>query len=235
MTDLFVTLLKTLATRGRIFALGALGFLTILLAILVRGTSIEHRADAAFMLVNAYGLTLLVPVVALVFAAASLGDLAEDGTLVYLWLRPVARWKLAFAAALASLTISIPIAVVPVVIGAAITGQGGRFVVGAMCGSLLSAAAYTAVFMGLGLRVRRALAWGLAYLVIWEGAVARIARGAARISISVTTRTLFARVAHHTELPRNAMSMPVAIFVPVAAIVIAIVLTARSLDRGEVA
>ena len=40
---------------------------------------------------DSYGLSLLIPVVALVFASAALGYLAEDGTLVYLWLRPLAR------------------------------------------------------------------------------------------------------------------------------------------------
>ena len=119
-------------------------------------------------------------------------------------------------------------------VSAAVTGVGWRLVVGAGCGALLAAAAYTAVFCGFGLRVRRALAWGLAYLVIWEQAVARIAKGAARLSISVSTRTLNARVARHLPLPRNAMSLPVAILVPVIIIVVALVLTTRSLDRGEV-
>ena len=58
--------------------------------------------------------------------------------------------------------------------------------------------AYSAVFCGLGLRVRRALAWGLAYLLIWEQAVARVSHGAARASIFVNTRSLAAYVAHHS-------------------------------------
>ncbi len=234
MSALYQTILRSLGTRGRLIALGSLGFIAVLLSILVRSRGTFDRTDAAFRVVDGYGLSVLVPVVALVFASAALGDPAEDGTLVYLWLRPVPRWQLAVAAAAAAFTITVPVAVAPVIVAAAVTGIGGRFVVGAACGSLLAAAAYTAVFCGLGLRVRRALAWGLAYLLIWEQAVARIAKGAARLSISVTTRTLTARLADHTPLPRNAMSLPVAVAVPAVAIGLALWLTSRSLQRGEV-
>ena len=232
---LYRTLLGSLATRGRLLAMGLLGFVSILLSILVRTSSVSNRPDSAYMVVDAYGLSVLVPIVALVFSTAALGDPAEDGTLVYLWLRPVPRWQLALVASAAALTITVPTAVIPVVLGAAICGVGGSLPLGAACGALLAAVAYTAVFTGLGLRVRRALAWGLAYLLIWEQAVARVARGPARLSINADTRTLVARMADHFPLPRNAMSMEVAVAIPAAAAVLALIFTAWSLDNGEIA
>jgi ABC-2 type transport system permease protein len=232
---LYRAMLKLLTTRGRVLAMGSLGFVAVLLAIVVRGSSAIDRQDAAFRLVNAYGLSVLIPVVSLVFASAALGDPAEDGTLVYLWLRPLPRWRLAVTAALAALTVSVPIAVLPVILAAAISGAGARLVAGAAVGACLSSVGYTAVFCGLGLRVRRALGWGLAYVLIWEGAVARLAKAAARLSISVTSATVTARIAHHSPLPRNAMSMPVAIAFPVIAVVLALTVTTRSLDKGEIA
>lgn len=232
---LYRAMLKLLSTRGRLLAMGALGFVAILLAIAVRGANPGDRSDAAFRLINAYGLSVLIPVVSLVFASAALGDPTEDGTLVYLWLRPTPRWKLALTASAAALTISVPLAVLPVIVASAITGAGSRFVLGTIAGACMSTVGYTAVFCGLGLRVRRALGWGLAYLVIWEGAVARIAKAAARLSISVTSATVTSRIARHNPLPRNAMSMPVAVVVPAVIVVAAFVLTVRSLDRGEIA
>jgi ABC-2 type transport system permease protein len=177
---------------------------------------------------------LLVPVVSLVFASAALGDVAEDGTLVYLWLRPYPRWQLAVAAFAASVTVVVPVAVLPLVIAAAITGEGGRLVAGAAVGGLLMTVAYSAVFCGLGLRVRRALAWGLAYLLIWEQAVARVSHGAARASIFVNTRSLAAYIAHHSP-PRNAVAWTTGLIFPLVVVVVALVLTSRSLDRGEIA
>jgi len=232
---LYPVLVRALGTRGRLLAMGGLGLVAVALAIVVRVDNPVNRPAVAYNLVDSYGLSVLVPIVSLVFASAALGDPAEDGTLVYLWLRPVPRWQLAVAATGAALTITVPLAVVPIVVGAAISGVGGRLVVGAAAGALLAAAGYTAVFCGLGLRLRRALAWGLAYLLIWEQAVARVAKGASRLSISVTSRTVSARLAGHDPLPRNAMSMAVAVAVPVVVTVVALVLTSRSLNRGEIA
>jgi ABC-2 type transport system permease protein len=213
--------------------LGVLGLVALGLAVGVRMTVPYRQADAAWALVDSYGLSLLVPVVSLVFASAVLGDLAEDGTLVYLWLRPVARWRLALAAVAATVTVVVPVAVVPLVVAAAITGQGGRLVAGAAIGALLATIAYSAVFCGLGLKVKRALAWGVVYLLIWEQAVARLSHGAARVSIFVNARSVAAHIAQH-EPPRNAVAWTTGIVFPLFVAVVAWILTAAALDRGEV-
>jgi len=234
MNKIFSVLVRTLATKGRLIALGLLGAGAIALGFAVRFSSEPDKANATWNLVDAYGLSLLVPVVALVFATASLGDPAEDGTLVYLWLRPIARWRLALAAFAAGLAVSVPLAVLPIIVAAAIAGGGGKLVAAAAVGTLLAAVAYSAVFCGLGLRMRRALAWGLAYLLIWEQAVARVSHGAARASVFVNTRSLAAYIANQAP-PRNAVAPITGLVVPVAFSVAAVALTTRSLDRGEVA
>jgi ABC-2 type transport system permease protein len=213
--------------------MGVLGVVAIALGVAVHLADPANRPGASWSLVDSYGLSLLVPVVALVFASATLGDLAEDGTLVYLWLRPFPRWQLAVAAVAATVTVVVPIAVIPLVIGAALTGDGGRLVAGAAAGSLLATLAYSSVFCGLGLRVRRALVWGVAYLLIWEQAVTRVSHGAARISLFVSTRSVAARLAGHPP-PRNAVAWTTGLVFPLVVAAIAIFLTARSLDRGEI-
>jgi ABC-2 type transport system permease protein len=227
-------LVRSIATRLRLAGLGLLGVAAIALGLAIGLGHPTDRASAAWSLVDGYGLSILVPVVSLVFATAALGDLAEDGTLVYLWLRPIPRWQLAFAAFAASVTVVIPVAVLPLIIGAAASGGGARLVAGAALGSLLATIAYSAVFCGLGLRVRRALAWGLVYLLIWEQAVARVSHGAARGSLYVNTRSVAAHVAQHTP-PRNAVAWTTGLIFPLAVTAIALVLTTRSLDRGEIA
>lgn len=213
--------------------MSVLGIVAIALAIAVRVTDPYRRPGAAWALVDSYGLSLLVPVVALVFASAVLGDLAEDGTLLYLWLRPVARWKVATAAVLATVTVVVPLAVVPLVVAAAISGDGGRLVAGAAAGAVLATIAYSAVFCGLGLKVKRALVWGVAYLLIWEQAVARVSHGAARASIFVSARSVAAHLAHH-DPPRNAVSWTTGVLFPVVVAAVALAVTSRLLDRGEV-
>ena len=101
-TVLYRTILGAIATKGRLALLGALGGIAVLIGFATSaGESTATPQDAAD-LVNGYGLSVLVPVVALVFAAAALGDMVEDSTLVYLWLRPVPREVLALAATAAA-------------------------------------------------------------------------------------------------------------------------------------
>src|SRR5256885_358979 len=77
-------------------------------------------------------------------------------------------------------------------LAASLGGGGGAIPGGARGGTALAPVGYVAIFLGLGLLVRRARAWGLAYILIWEGAVSRVARGAARLSIQVYARSVFA-------------------------------------------
>ena len=93
--------------------------------------------------------------------------------------------------------------------------------------------AYSAVFCGLGLRVRRALAWGLAYLLIWEQAVGRVSHGAARASLFINARSLVAYIADRPP-PRNAVAPATAVILLLVVSVVAVLLTTRSLNRGEV-
>ena len=230
---IYTVLTRTLATKGRLAALGFLGLGSILLGLAVRLGHELDRAQVAYSVVDGYGLALLVPVVALVFASATLGDPAEDGTLVYLWLRPLPRWQLSVAALAAALSVTVPVAVIPVVIGAAVSGGGSGLIWASAAGSLLEAVAYSAVFCGLGLRVRRALAWGLAYLLIWEQAVGRVSHGAARASLFINARSLVAYIADRPP-PRNAVAPATAVILLLVVSGVAVLLTTRSLNRGEV-
>jgi len=234
VTTVWWVIVRVIATRVRLAGLGLLGLAAVALGLAVHLAQPFDRASAAWTLVDSYGLSLLVPVVALVFASASLGDLAEDGTLVYLWLRPLPRWQLAGAAFAAAVTVAVPTAVLPLVIGAALSGQGSRLVGAAAAGGLLATVAYSAVFCGLGLRVRRALAWGLAFLLIWEQAVGRVSHGAARASLFINARSVAAHLAGHPP-PRNAVAWTTGVIFPLVVTVVALAVTARSLDRGEVA
>ena len=225
--------LRMLATRGRLFALGALGLLGIALAFTVRGTF--DADNAAFRLISAYGLAGLVPVTTLVMAAASLGDLAEDATLVHFWLRPVPRWKIAVASWLAALTLCVPLSVVPMTVAAFVCGVGTKFVVGTFLASLLGALAYAALFVGFGLRVQRALAWGLAYVLIWEGAIASAGAGLSRIAVRGYTRSILRTFSNVDIIVKHAVSRPVALVVLILVTAVGLMFATRRLQRTDVA
>ena len=230
----FRLLFGSLMTRGRLLVLGALGLIPVLLGLALRASELDTLEAAHQAIVQAYGLGLLVPVVSLVFASAAFGDAVDDRTLVYLWLKPVARWKLVAAAMGASLIVALPLSVVPIALGVSLSGAGSALVRGAVFGTVISVVAYCALFLGLGLRVRRSLMWGLAYVLIWEGAVARTARGAAQLSVNVYARSLVSRVAD-VELPRNASGMAAAVIVPLVFTLVALGVTVWWLSKADVA
>ena len=234
MTAVYRLLLRTLTSRARLVAMGVFALLPVVVAIAIRARAGVDQAQAGFNLIDAYGLSLLAPVTALAFASAALGDLVEDRTMVYVWLRPLPTWQLAGAALAATLSIAMPLTVVPLVVAAALSGAGGTLVAATAASSAVAVVGYGAVFLALGLRVQRALVWGLAYVLIWEGAVGRTARGAARLSIGIHARSLLAHLDHHA-LPKLSTSTPVAIIVPAVAAVVAWALTVRWLTTADVA
>lgn len=234
MRAAYRVLVRTQLTRGRMIALGLVGLLGMLLAFAIRSESGLDQKQAAYDFADTFGMGLLVPVVTLVFAAASLGDLAEDGTLVYLWLRPVARWKIALASFAATMTAVVPFGILPTVIAASIAGGDSDVVTAAAAAASLAAGAYGSLFVGFGLVVQRALAWGLVYLLIWEGFVARGGLGPARLSVLVYARSVLARVAD-VELPRLAASMGVGVVVPLLITAAALAFTTWRLRQATVA
>lgn len=227
-------LLRLMARRARLIGLGLLG-LVIVIAGWAVGQAVDDgdRAEAGVQIISNLGLGVLIPVVALVFASASLGDLREDRTLVYLWLRPVDRWPVVVAAVAASVTIAAPLTLVPTALGAALTGVGGALVVGAVVAGLLAVVTYSAVFVLVGLVLRRALVWGLLYVLIWEGFVALAGAGAARVAIRAYTRSLLSHIAA-VDLDTLTMPPAAAVIVPLAVSAAAILLAARRLDRMDI-
>lgn len=184
-------LLRSLATRGRILLLGALGLVCIAIGVQIGvGNPTLGHLEQGTRALNQAGLSLLVPVVSLVFASAVLGDLVDDRSLVYLWLPRSPRWILAVAAWLATLSICLPLVTIPLIIAAAVSGGGAYLIEGITVSSILGVIAYSGIFTALGLRFRRALLWGLAYLLLWEQFVARSGAGAARLSVLSYLRSL---------------------------------------------
>ncbi len=189
---LYRLVLRHQLTRGRLVLFGVILTICTILGWLIGRDNVSRVSDAVDV-VSAFGLGLIVPVVALVLGSAALGNWVEDETLVYVWLRPVARSRLALAAVAAAATVAVPITVVSLGLMAAL-GSGGDAdaLLGTVIGTTLGSLAYVSVFVALGLLVKRALLWGLVYVFIWEFFIARAGDGAARLSINSYASSLLA-------------------------------------------
>ena len=211
---LYRTLLAASSSRARVFGFAVVALVELGVAGLLSSQSLADRTATAAQLVDKFGLTLVIPLAALVFGTASLGDPIEDGTYVYLWLRPFGRWQLTLAAYLATLTSVIPLAVLPTVAGGLVIDHSSSMARAAVAASLVTAFAYSAVFVLLGHLTARALIWGVAYLLILEQFIARGGSGLGFISVHSHAVSVLARLLdRHLQL--DYFSLATAVVVPV--------------------
>ena len=177
---LYRLLLRMQITVTRLLGIAGLGALAILIGLFSRWD--DNPAQAAADVVSSYGLGILVPFAALWLGTSAIGDLVDDRLLVYLWLKPVARWQLPAAAVLATVSVVLPLTAVPLAAAALVAGAG-EVAPAAFLAASLAAFAYAGLFVAAGIAFRRAVWWGLAFVLVWENVVAHTAEGAARFTV----------------------------------------------------
>src|SRR5690606_6631507 len=141
---------------------------------------------------------------------------------------------IALAATAAAAAVVVPVVVVPLTIAALLSGGGGALAAGTAVAATVCALAYTGLFVALGLRVPRALSWGLADLLLWEGFVARAGNGAARLSVQTYGRSILSEAAD-VRLSLADVAPVAAVVVPVVVAMAGVALTTWFLHRRDVA
>jgi ABC-2 type transport system permease protein len=226
---------RQLVTRGRVLALLAVGVGVALVAWAVGAADdIEDPLEAAVRVIAGLGFTVVVPIVSLVFSSAALGDAREDGTLVYLWLRPIDRWPVVVGAWLAAVTVSLPLTIGPLALAAVLSGGGADLVTATVAASVVGVVAYTALFTLLALLVKNSIVWGLGYVLIWEGVISGFASSAANLAIAGYTRSIITDLTD-VELELGNKSLGVAVIVPLVVALAALALASRRLRDMDVA
>ena len=223
--------LRQLTSRARIIGLSLLAMVAPISAFALG--SADASLDDSVRLIASVGLGLVLPVVALVFAGAAIGDLRDDKTLVYLWLRPMDRWPIVVGAALAAATLAAPITIVPIVLAAFLTGAGNGIVAGTLLATVTGLVAYVGVFTLFGVWLKRFIVWGLAYILIWEGFIAQAGAGVARVALRKYTRSILVdRTGADLDLADFSLAM--ALIVPFLVAVAALALAAWRLSNQDI-
>lgn len=159
-------------------------------------------ADAERILIFEFLPHALLPLAALLFASGMIQDEVEEQTLTYLLIRPLPKWSIYLGKLLATAMVTAALVALataaayvairwddPELTGAVLRSQAPR------TAGLLSLAVltYCAVFGCLGLFVKRALAVGVAYIVVLEGLVANWDFVARRATVMYYVRVLCGR------------------------------------------
>lgn len=179
LVALYRLLLRSQVNLKRLLGIGALSAVAVVIGLFAR--SDDDSTQAAADLVSSYGLGILVPLAALWLGTSAIGDLVEDRLLVYLRLKPVPRWQLPAAAVLATATVVVPLTALPLTASVVVAGAGDLAWATVLAASLV-ALAYAGVFVAAGLWFRRAVWWGLAFVLVWEK-LAQTAEGVGRFTV----------------------------------------------------
>ncbi|MXV90095.1 MAG: hypothetical protein F4004_05400 [Acidimicrobiia bacterium] len=219
---------KLLRDWGRVAVLVVLAVLAIVIAVVMRisdgGATPE---DGAGFLVW-YGLSIILPFGSLLVAADAFGDLRDERTLVYLWLRPMRAWSATAGTAGAALTVVVVLLVVPLIIAGLILD------VPMADGALLAAVAYVGVFLAFGLLLSRPLLVGLLLLLVWENVIGSLSAATARLTIRSYAASLVVEEGWDVGTPVG-RSFVASLAVPLAVAAAGLLLATWGWRRAEVA
>lgn len=226
-------LVRTAATRARLVGVGLLALVSAFTAFAYAAGEPYYPMRSAVEFVSG-NLTSFVPVGVLVFGAGAIGDLVDDGSLVYLWLRPVPARLHVLAAWAATCTITVPLVGLPVILSTFVIDTSPELVTGTVLATLLAVVVYSALFVTAGIRFRRALPWGLVYILIWEGFVATAGETAAKLAVRSYVRSILSNLTG-VELKLAEFSTVTSVAVPLVAAAAALAYASRRLARADVA
>lgn len=139
------------------------------------------RLEMSLGLFNDLTLALVLPVLALLVASSLLREEIQNQTIVYLYLKPLARASLVLAPVAASSLVLLLLMALNL-ISVSLVFQESRVMIFLMVG-VVAVLAYGTFFTALGLWMRRAVLWGLGYLLLWEGALGNLSRPASFLSV----------------------------------------------------
>jgi ABC-2 type transport system permease protein len=230
--------LGQLLAGRRLLVVGLLVAVALVLpAVFAAGADVDP-ATFTLELFRQLVLPVLLPVVALSFSTSSLGAELRDGTITNLVLKPIPRPVLLgakyLAAVLATLVVLLPAEAAGHLIAAGGLGSTD-LLAGIALATVVGTLAYCALGLLLSLLIARALLVGLAYALLWEGAVVSVAPSASSLSIRGYTEGVLAAVLRGGGLDFTVRLGPVSATVLAAVVTLAaLVLAVRRLEQMDI-
>jgi ABC-2 type transport system permease protein len=155
------------------------------------------------------GLSVILPLTALIIGSSALGLEIDDGTITHILTKPLPRSeiilsKLAVAWLVTTVATGVPLAV------AALIAGSGSLAVGLVIGAAIGGLAYSALFLALSAMTKRPVAVGLVYLVLWENILVSYVSGARIFSVRQHA-TAIADSIGNTQLIESSVSVSTAL------------------------
>jgi ABC-2 type transport system permease protein len=232
MAPLIDVTLRGLLGRRRTLLLVLLVGLPVLISLLIRISGGQPNADRVL---DTLLVRTVMPLVALIVGTAAIGSEIEDGTAVYLMIKPIPRWKIALSKGLVAASLTAALVIPAVVLTGFLIGRQGdttTTIIGFAVACLAGGSAYAVAFMALSIFTSRALLLGLAYTLIWEGVLSGLLEGTKFLSIRQATLGLAAALG--VDVPGDPLVPVVSVAVLAVVIVGGFLLASWKLARFEI-
>jgi len=201
---------RGLLGRRRIFLLVLLAALPVLIGLLIRIAGGRPDADRVL---DTLVVRFVMPLVALIVGTTVIGSEIDDGTAVFLMVKPIARWRIVLAKTVVAAGLTAVLIVPAVVIASIVLSRPDlattleAFTVACFFGGT----AYAIAFLALSAFTSRAFLIGLAYVLIWEGVLASILEGTKFLSIRMATLGIATALGVDTAEPPPAPAVSAAV------------------------
>jgi ABC-2 type transport system permease protein len=217
--------------RRRILLLILLAALPVLIALLIRVTGGRPDPDRVL---DTLVVRFVMPLIALIVGTTVLGSEIDDGTAVYLLVKPVSRWRIVLAKAIVAAGLTAVLIVPEVIVTSVLLSRDdlSTLVTAFTVACLVGGSAYAIAFLALSAFTSRAFLIGLAYVLIWEGVLAGLLEGTKFLSIRQATLGVTAALG--IDLPGDQLAATVSALVLAVVIVGGFVLGSWRLARFEI-
>ena len=214
--------------RRRGLLLFVLPVVLVAIAVLVRGL-VGVDDLAARHTLDRLGLSVIVPLVALLATTGLLAPEIDDGSISYLLAKPVSRHTIVVSKLLVAICCvgvfgSVPMLVAGLVLRPDEPAVGIGFAVGALAGGT----AYCVLFALLSVLTRHAVVVGLVYLLVWENLLGGLLDGVRWLSVTQWARAVVEQVAGISGLTQD-LGTAYAVVATAVVIVLGTWLTGRRL------
>ena len=190
------------ATMGRKRAL-LFAFPPLILVVVTLLIKVAHPADPTWPahLLGIFGFSVVLPLTALIIGTSVVGAEVDDGSIVQLLATPVRRPVVIGSKYLVATVLTMLFVAVPELLAALIaTGGATKLAMGLFAGALAGSVMYNAIFVMLSVLSTRAIAFGLVYVLVWEGLLGNLVSGAKLLSVGQYSLGVANAIAHNTGL-----------------------------------
>jgi ABC-2 type transport system permease protein len=184
---IFVLTLRQLLGKRRAFFMVALAALPVLAALIFSLADAEMTPErwTAEHLFKGLIVTIILPLITLVFGTTALGMEIEDGTVVYLLAKPLRSLDVIGAKLAAAWLPSAALVALSTLASTslALGGENSSMIVGFTVAVVLGSLAYCCVFLAASVFTTHSLIAGLIYVFLWEGVMTNLFSGTRFMSV----------------------------------------------------